>query len=563
MTTVLLKIYAVLASLFFGIVFTAQILGFIGIYYPLIAIPLTLISSISAYIAYQHFASDWYTVFDTDQTISSLLSRTIIAVSIVLVLIIFVQRMVLWSQSTLAVSIPADFGGYHSIKALQLYRTGSVWDLSIPYGQYPFGYESLIAFGMFFTGNIQVTGTVHASIFILLWLTITLLMMRYARLPLDVSLLLAILLCFAPTLFPQLMNIGKNDSLLTLTILMAVLYAPIGDERFHPLGLAFATMLALATKTTVIIVLFYLWGLVMLNWGLHWRKQTWQSYLHPSTFALVIALMFPGGLWVIRNYIVMGEVISSEISSFFQTSIFANLNNPNLYNSGDSSSLLFVAILILILSVASLFYKHLRWQWALLLIVLAVSFMITPLSAFLTTLDLDYLDVQWRFVLYGIVLVFVTMLALIAPILRHIYAWVYAHTLLSRLASLGLIISATILIFIIGIEDIFGYDKSRWDTVIDPTLEDNSIYDALSELEPSTLYMQNLSWLAIYLNNPDLTVTELRFPLGRAEIYPEPEIDYIVFHQRFSFETISYDYDPDEWELIYDNSVDFLYRRIR
>lgn len=563
MTTAFLKIYAVLVSMLFGIIFTAQILGFLGIYYSIIVIPLSLFVMVIAYIGYQRFAVGWYNVFDTDQNVSSLLSKTIIVVSVLLVLIIFVQRMVLWSQSTLAISIPADFLGYHSIKALQLYNTGSVWDLSIPYGQYPFGYESLIAFGMFFTGSIQVTGTVHAIIFILLWMTIALLMMRYARLPLHMSLLLAILLCFSPILFPQLMTVGKNDSLLTVTILMAVLHAPIGDKRFHPLALAFATMLSLATKTTGVIVLFYLWGLVMLNWGFHWRNNTWRDYLHPSTFALVIALMFPGGLWVIRNYLVMGDVISSEISAFFQTSIFANLSNPNLYNSGDSASLLFVAVLVIVLSVATLFYKHLRWQWALLLLVVVLSFMITPLSAFLTTLDLDYLDVQWRFVLYGIVLVLVTILALIAPILRYIYAWVTERTIFNRLASIGLIASACILIILIGINDIFGYDSSHWDKIIDPTLQDNSIYDELSRLEPSTIYMQNLSWLAIYLNNPDLVITELSFPLGLAEIYPVPEIDYIAFLQRFSFETISYDYNPDEWELVFNDSVYFLYRRIR
>ncbi len=159
----------------------------------------------------------------------NLLSKTIIGVSIGLVIVIFVQRMLLWSQSTLGSIIAPDFINYHGIKALQLYYIGSVWDLSIPYGQYPFGYESLIAFGMFFTGDIRVTGVVHALTFIVFWLTIALLLIRYARLSIDVGLLLALMLCFMPIIFPQLMNVGKNDVLSALTILIAILHAPIGD----------------------------------------------------------------------------------------------------------------------------------------------------------------------------------------------------------------------------------------------------------------------------------------------------------------------------------------------
>ncbi len=563
MTQTLLKMYAMLVSTLFGIVFSAQILSFLGFYNLILAVPMTLLVSSLAYIIYQRSSDTWHKTLNQHQMPSNLLSKTVIGVSVALVFIIFVQRMILWGKSTLGFIISPDFIGYHGVKALQLYYTGSAWDLSVPYGQYPFGYESLIAFGMFFTGDIRVTGIVHALTFILLWLTIAFLLLRYARLSTDVCLLLALGICFMPIIFPQLMNVGKNDVLSTVLILMAILHAPLGDERFHPIGLAFATMLSLATKSTGVVVLFYLWGLVMLYWGLHWRKGTWREYLHPLVFLLVIVLMFPGGLWVIRNYLVMGELVTSEISEFFYTSIIANLDNPTLYNSPDSRSLQFALVLILGLSIASLFYRQLRWQWAGLLLVITFSFAITPLSAYLTLLDLDYLDVQWRFVLYGVVAVWVTGIILIAPIINRLYSWVNEQIILRRIMSGLLIIAGIGLVLAIGVDDIFSYDATQWEKVIDPDLQDNSIYDELALLEPSTVYLENISWLSVWMNNPDLVITELRYPLGRSEIYPIPDIDYLAFSPRFFDEPLAPIYQTYEWELIFQSSTASLYQRVR
>lgn len=562
MTQTLLKIYAVLVSTIFGIAFTAQILSFLGVYQAFIAIPLTIIVSILAFIVYQKLGSSWRSIFSIQDS-TSILSKVVILVAIALVLVIFLQRMVLWSQSSLGIFISPDFVGYHGVKALQLYYVGSSWDLAIPYGQYPFGYESLIAFGMFLTGDIRITGTIHALIFVVFWLTITLLILRYARLSVDTSLFLALMLCFVPIIFPQLLNVGKNDGLLSLTILMAILFAPIGDDHFHPLGLAFATMLSLATKTTGLLVLFYVWGLVLLNWSLHLRQNTWRTYLRPSTFMLAIILMFPGGLWVIRNYIVMNQVVSSEISSFFQTSIFANLDNPTLYNSADSNSLWFALILIIVLSIVALFYKHLRWQWSTLLLVVALSFAITPLSAFLTLNDLDYLDVQWRFVLYGIVIVWVTGIIIFAPLIRIIYTWVNDHVLVRYFASVLLVIASVGLVLVIGLDDIFAYDDTQWEQVIDPDSQDNSIYDEIRTLEASVIYLENVSWLSVFLSNPDLTITELRYPLGHADIYSTPDIEYIAFSPRFSDDPLAPIFEQYEWERIFESSTGSLYQRVR
>jgi|GEM_PF-3996304 len=556
-----MRLYAVLLSIVFAIVFVAQILGFIGFYTAPIVIPATVVVAILAYIAYQRYGVSWFETLSPSESQSKWLRNSILFICMMLVTVVFLQRMVLWHQSTLGAIISPDFGAYHSVKAYQLLRDGSAWNLAIPYGQYPFGYESLIAFFMFFVDDIRVTGTVHALIFLLFWLTIALLIVRYSQLPLDASLLIALAICFTPIVFPQSLNIGKNDIFLSLTVLMAILHAPVGSEHFHPMGLAFATMLSLATKATGLYILFYLWGLVMLNWGLRFRDGTWQDYLQPITFLLTLVVMFPGGLWVIRNFLILGELFTSEINSFFQTSIFANLDNPALYNSPSSSTLLLVLIVVLVLSVISLFYRRLGWQMSGTLLVITVTFAITPLSAFLTANNLNYLDVQWRFVVHGIVILWIVAVAILAPVIRFLYERVSSQEVLSIIASAGVIAAGFGLIFVLGIDDLFGQNPAQWEKMLDPSLQENSIYDEIATLEEGTIYIENTNWLAILARNPDLRITELRYPLGHADVYPVPDVDYIAFIPVFTDEPTGLIFNETDWELIFDNDTGRLYQR--
>lgn len=561
MKQAVLKFYALLLSIVFAIVFSAQILGFMGGYIAPIAIPLSIIVAILAYIAYQRYGKDWFGAISPQETQSTWLQKSVLLTCLLIVTLVFLQRMVLWHQSTLGIFISPDFSAYHSIKVYELLRSGSSWNLAIPYGQYPSGYESIIAFFMFFVDDIRITGTVHALIFLLFWLTIALLIVRYSELSLDVSLLIALVICFMPIIFPQSLNIGKNDIFLSLTVLMAILHAPVGGERFHPVGLAFATMLSLATKATGLYILFYLWGLVMLNWGLKFREGRWRDYLHPLTFLLTLAIMFPGGLWVIRNFLILGELFTSEITSFFQTSIVANLDNPALYNSPSSQSLLLVLIIVGVLSLMSLFNRRLGWQVSGTLIIIALTFAITPLSAFLTANNLNYLDVQWRFVVHGIVMLWIVAIAMCAPLIRFLYQRVSSNKVLNPLASIGVIGAGVALIFILGIDDLFGQNPAQWEKMLDPTLEENSVYDEIATLQEGTIYIENMNWLPILARNPDLSITELRYPLGHADVYPLPEVDYIAFIPLISDEPTAMIYNAPDWELIFENATGRIYQR--
>lgn len=562
MRQIVITIYIALFSTLFGTMFSAQILGFLGLYTAPIAIPLSIALSILAYYFYQSTGQVWLEKIQSEKSPNTLLRNVIILICILIVSIVFVQRMILFPHSELGRFISVDFTSYHSLKALDLYYSATVWDLSIPYGQYPFGYEGLIAFGFMLTGDIRVVGMVHAVVFVLLWLTLALLLLRLSKVSLEISLLVSLALCFLPIVFPQLLNIGKNDTLLSLTILIAVLHAPLNENGWHPLGLAMATMLSLATKATGLYVLFYLWGLVMLQWGLAFRKNQWREYLSIKLFVVCIAVMFVGGLWVIRNYVMMGEVFTSEISSFFQTTIAANFDNPVLYSSGyHSQSLLIGAITVLVLSIVSLFKTKLGWQTAGLLLVMAGTFIITPLGAFLTINNLDYMAVQWRFVLFGILMCVVLIFVFAMPIVMQVYTWLADQ--FSIVAIVALLLGMIVLLSGLGIDDLFNYDASRLEQFYDPTEQENSIYDAIETLSEGTLYIEGLEWLPIMLRHPDMHITELRYPLGRSDLYPDESLDYIVQGSPVLNNVPNIPaFNPDEWQIIYDDSTGRIYQRI-
>ncbi|MEO1290899.1 MAG: hypothetical protein AAFV93_24445, partial [Chloroflexota bacterium] len=224
MTHPLIRLYAVLVCALFGIILTTQILGFLGLFTAVIAIPMAVIATVGAYWLYSRFSDSWLQTLNLQKQETTLLSVITIVTSVVLIVIIYVQRMILWHQSSVGEIISNDFTRYHAIKIFQLVRDGSVWNLAIPYGQYPYGLEGLVAFGMLFVPDLRITGTLYAFVFIIFWLTVALMLVRFAQLSLDVSLLLAVGITFVPMLFAQLLNVGKNDVLLSTTILIAILH---------------------------------------------------------------------------------------------------------------------------------------------------------------------------------------------------------------------------------------------------------------------------------------------------------------------------------------------------
>jgi hypothetical protein len=550
--SVVLKTYAMLFSSLFAIIFVAQILGFLSLYRPLIAIPATILVAVLAYWGYQKFSLE----IPSKDLQSKTLQNSLVIASLILVFCVFLVRMLLWPHSELGKNISGDFFGYHGLKVLELARSGSIWNLAIPYGDYPNGYESLASFGLLLIGDIRVLGFFHALIFVLFWLTVALLFMRYAAMPLPWALFVSALLAFFPLFYSLLLSIGKNDVLLTLTILTAILHAPIPSRQFHPLGLTYSTMMSLAVKASGLYILFFLWALVMLYWFLAWREGKTKAYFHPAVFLLSVAIMFAGGLWVIRNYLLLGEVLTAEVRSFFITSIGANLTNPLLYNS-ETETWMLLGALAIVLVMAAISYKLASRSMSLLLLVMALTFVFTPLSAF-HTLQSEVLHVEWRYVLHGSVLIAILFLALLW---KFFGAKIQEQTLF---ASLSLIMSIALILLLNPLE-LFAYDASRAEQFLDPHGAAPTVYDEVARLESGIVYLDWGNWFVLAYANPNITITQgTLYPLGRGDIYPAPVPDYAFFIPRAhdpepNFDNLGAIYD---WELIYSDETGNLYRRL-
>lgn len=563
---IILNSYIGLFSFLFAVIFTAQILGIAGLYTARLAIPITIIVAVVAFLAYVRFDNGWLNEIEAEDDVPARLQNSMLLSSLLIVLLVFVLRMLLWPHSELGRVISDDFLSYHSIKILDFLRSGSIWNLAIPYGQYPNGYESLTVFGMFFTGDISIIGTVHALIFVLFWLTISLLLLRYTKMPLIFSLLISLILCFVPFLYSALLLVGKNDILLSLTVLMAILHAPVGNKRFHPLGLAFATMMSLATKVTGLYVLFYLWGLVLWHWWQAYREKQFSSYLSPYIFAATIAIMFPGGLWVIRNYLLMRELFTTEVASFFHTSIGANLTNPALYNSG-SESLWLLGGLGLLVVVMVFVWRDSRLYWSMVgvLAMIAATFIITPLGAFHVTQP-NRLHLEWRYVFHGIVLLEILIVVLLSGTILRIYQNVVKNHLYINALSALILIMTFIVLAGLGFTDLLSYDAERSKILLDPYGSEQSIYDyARTELESGIVYVERVKPFYVMYGNPNLIAIEgYKYPLGRADIYEEPIPDYVLFvpTRRVPEPTLSGLTSIYEWELIYEDETGQIYRRL-
>jgi hypothetical protein len=98
-----------------------------------------------------------------EQKKQRILDYTILACAAALVILLIVLPTAAWPYSPISETLHWDAGLYHFPKALEMVKTGSAWDLSIPYGEYPFGYESLIAFAGLLTRNSSLFGACGLS----------------------------------------------------------------------------------------------------------------------------------------------------------------------------------------------------------------------------------------------------------------------------------------------------------------------------------------------------------------------------------------------------------------
>jgi hypothetical protein len=406
---------------------------------------------------------------------------------------------------------------------------------------------------------------------LVLWLltSLVLLLRRYANLPLALSFLLSAVSLFVPLLYGQLLTIGKNDVLLSITVLTAILHSPAAkDERFHPMGLAYTTLISIATKTGGLFLLIYVWGLIVWRWWQAYRKKEHYAYLHPAVFGAANGLMFSGGLWVIRNLIRMGTPLSPEVTSFSATTLAANLTNRLLYQSGvESIVLLIVAGYVLAITVFLWLDKRFGWRVALLMVMITLSFITTPLSAFHTP-DRTVLHVEWRYVLHGLLWGYVALIALASTLILSIWREMthsFAHKLVVLLV---LLMGMSGIIWAFNVPERVGYDEANYRVaLIDPYPESDDQYDSVydyvrQEIREGVIYIEKVEPFYLMYNNPRITTTYgTLYPLGLSGRFEPPLPDYAMSGagHTLTFDKLPGDY---QWELIYEDYTGKIFRRV-
>ncbi|MDD5369230.1 MAG: hypothetical protein PHQ40_09100 [Anaerolineaceae bacterium] len=273
--------FGLLTGLFYGVVFTAQVLGMAGWYRPAVLVgTVTLVAAtLAAWGYFRAGASQqqFFPALQREAEGSSIWNLALLAAGLAILVLLILIPLIRWPLTPVNETLHWDAAAYHFPKAIELYRTGSAWPLTIAYAEYPYGYESLLSFVLTLTGSTALFGTVHAFISLYLFLTLWLLGRRYTRLPDGLLVFLVSLLLFSGRMlkggnpfwiFNDLVYmIGKNDLLLGTILLGMVLHAPVGpranQRQFHLVGLALLTMLAFSIKPNSVYVAAPLWAMVI------------------------------------------------------------------------------------------------------------------------------------------------------------------------------------------------------------------------------------------------------------------------------------------------------------
>jgi hypothetical protein len=555
-------------GILYGVMAAGQILGVAKLYYSWLVLPFSLVLSALVIVIYYHFGKDFLHSFFMDSPEkhwSRWLEAAFLLGGLGVYLLLVFYPLVHWPFSPILANLPWDAGLYHFPKAIEMIVTHSSWDLSISYGEYPFGYESLIAVAFLLNRPGFLIGTVHALISLFLLLSMWLLIIRRTKTPVGPVLLLLGLLFLSkqmvPNLdsniwwsfWPQITLIGKNDALLAAALLAVLLHTPTSRQGpFFPFGLALASMVAISIKPNAALVVLCAW-LVMLFFL--WRSRQLRNYWKQLLLGGFIIL--PGGLWAVRNLVAQGMIISPGSMHLSAWSIASNLTNPNFYKYIPQHLYIVLAI-ILLTALVSIFKRSLRFD-VIAAFILLVTFALTPASAFFGSTE-EPAQIAWRFALALLAYILLLLLALFEPLILLVYRWIARTNLVA--------IPLALLVLIFGIwcvwsqrdlmstypkNEIVLHDQYNHSVGVDGYY---SAYDYVQKnVRNSIVIIEN--GLPFYLYDPGFTNSVTR------SLPP----DYIVYLQTAWIDKGGYPASLNQpewsqkWLLVYEDSQGRVYKR--
>lgn len=570
---VLLWIFISITSLFYGAIFAGQMLGLLKLYSVGLAVLVSLLcSGLVFYLLYAN--RRWFALLDVKDAASENFSQKLLNVSLALAglalfIVLALYPLARWPFSPISQNLNWDAGLYHFPKAIEMLSTGSAWDMTIDYGEYPFGYESLLALAFGLNHDGYLLGLTHALIALYFFLAWWLVMARFTRLPHGMVIFVVAILTLSRLYLPgndhniwwilwtQVILIGKNDLLLGALLLSIALFTPTGDEKgeaaYLP-GLAVSSMLALSVKPNAALLVVFAWGLAFYFLA---RSQGMKTAL--KTLTVQALLVLPGILWALRNFFALHSLFKSNAAKLSSWSIAANLTNPYFYEYIPAQFYIVLGI-ALVAALAALFWKKMRLP-ALIGLVLLLTFALTPASAFLGN-NQQPTQIAWRFAVGLLAYEAVLLLLLFGPVIQKIYKWVAPRLIFSTillllalgLGAVGLRLNRGLLQYVPGgnlvLRDQFeepvgahgyfsAYDYVQKNAQNATVIVENGL--------PYYLYDEHLTNTVTRSRDADYFVAfQTAWIRGRQEAYPE-----MIFQPEFE----------QNWELVYEDSEGRVYKR--
>ena len=522
--------FGITLSLIYGVIAGVSILGFLGIYQPSIGVILGLAVSVIIYY--------WFTtraqarllkLFHRDTSIEfvSWLESIFIVSGLLLLCLLILVPVARWPNSYSGDWFVWDAGVYHFPKAIELYKSGTIWDLSIPYGEYPFGYESLLTFALSLSNNESLFGFIHVVIILLFFTSILIIAKRLTNISPGLLLLFISLMILSDNLFQtfnlwriftqDIYTVGKNDLLLSATQLSFIVFALMPfDKEKNPwllVGCSLAGMMALAIKPNSVflvapLLIIKIWGYLREKLHAPKQQQIWKDKELWKTAFLMLLLILPGLLWAIRNQISMGRFFSNVVMELSNWSILANITNPYFFNYIPKNLIVIVTCLMAGIVISIFWRKDLRFA-TFIYFLLLFGFISTPVSGFFQRVDVPT-QVSWRFAETLLAFVFIYLLAIITP---------HLQSLINKALRLSWVNAAISIaaILVCGWLFLSQFDKMQWKPENEIILHDQftepvgtkgyrSAYDFIQRnVRDSVIWVEN--GLPYYVYGPGFTNT--------------------------------------------------------
>ncbi len=579
MNKAMISIFLATVSLLGGILLAGQLLGFFAGYYAWLAIVLSLL--FTGGIGYFLFKKVFPKLLDllqpkSEKTKHKILNTSGYVAGFLLLILLLVLPLVLWPQTNiyeeLIYKLNWDAGAYHLPKAAELLIQHSAWDFSIAYGEYPWGFESLITFSLVLSSSGLLIGLTHALIVTLFAFSLFFLAARFSNLPRGLLFFgVVLVICSYDIISRSGANpwmvfrvlafiVGKNDFFLAASILTLLVFSPIGPRAVHKNysieGMGIASALIIGTKPNGIPVVILVWVLAIvaeLRQVRSERKPNKRDYLK---WIFPIVCMLVGSLWAVRNLIGTGHLISAASLEIQSRSIVSTLVDPGLHQN-LSKNFIFLLVVFFISIPFCIFYKKSHWTIPLVFFVLILSFAITPASVAFRYNQVTG-DIDWRFGVYALAFEVVILLTLVDPLMDRLFA--------KKIIILEVLLGVAVLA-VAG----WGIYKNRGLLKTDPAntiaLRDvypysvgvdgyYSAYDYVQKnVRNSVVWVEN--GMGFYVYGPGLTNSTTR----------SRPADYILFFQTDLINPGGY---PDnlsstewqnEWKLIYEDGQGRVYQR--